>query len=88
MTLIEYKIPTILRFSWMFLLDLNKINSATPLLAKRPAKADENGKILEIYNSVKIILEPQFGIKPINADMNGVKKLVLSNICLILFSPI
>ena len=78
----------ILMFSLMFLLDLNKTSSATPLFAKSPAKAAESGKILAIYNSVNIILEPQFGIKPIRPAINGVKKVVLSNMCLIFSSPI
>ena len=72
----------------MFLFDLNKTSRATPLLVKSPAKADESGRILAIYNSVRIILEPQLGINPIKAAINGVNKLVLSNICLILSSPI
>ena len=75
-------------FSLMFWFDLNKTRSATPLLAKRPVKAEESGKILVIYNSVSIILDPQFGIKPIRPAINGVKKLVLSKMCLILSSPI
>ena len=87
-TLIKYRMPTIFMFSLMFLFDLNKTSSATPLLAKRPANAEESGKILAIYNSVNIMLEPQFGIKPIKAAINGVKKFVLSNMCLILSSPI
>ena len=72
----------------MFLFVLNKTSSATPLFAKSPAIAEESGKILVMYNSVSIILEPQFGIKPINAAINGVKKFVLSKMCLILSSPI
>ena len=87
-TLMKYRIPIILRFSLMFGFDLNKTRSATPLLAKSPAKAEESGKISAIYNSVKIILDPQFGIKPINPAINGVKKFVLSKMCLILSSPI
>ena len=75
-------------FSLMSGFDLNKINSATPLLAKSPAKAEESGKISDIYNSVKIMLEPQFGIKPIRPAIKGVKKFFLSKICLMLFSPI
>ena len=55
-TLIEYRIPTIFMFSFKFLFDLNSIKSATPLLAKSPARAEENGKIPLIYNSVSIIL--------------------------------
>ena len=87
-TLIEYRIPTILRFSLRFGFDLNKTKSATPLFAKRPANAEESGKILVMYNSVRMMLEPQFGIRPIKAAINGVKKLVLSKMCLILSSPI
>ncbi len=79
---------TILMFSLVFLFDLNRIRMATPLLAKSPAKAEERGKIFARYNSVNMILEPQFGISPIKAAINGVKKFVLSKICLILSSPI
>lgn len=87
-TLMEYNIATILRFSLVFLFDLNNISSATPLFAKSPAIADESGKILVIYNSVKMILEPQLGIRPIRAAINGVNMFVLSNMCLMLSSPI
>ena len=86
--LIKYKILTIFIFSLVFLFDLNKTSSATPLPAKSPAKADENGKISAIYNSVNIMLEPQFGIRPTNPAINGEKIVVLSKICLILSSPI
>ena len=87
-TLIKYNMLIILAFSHMLLFDFSKTRSAIPLFAKSPAKAEESGKISAIYNSVKIILEPQFGIKPIKAAINGVKKFVLSKICLMLFSPI
>ena len=64
MTPITYSVPVILRFSLIFLFDLNNTNIPIPEPTRRPAIIEPKLIKLLKYNSV-IITEPaQFGIKP------------------------
>ena len=79
-TLIKYKIPKIIKFSFKFLLYLNKINKAIPLLAKSPAINEPKEIALFKNNSVIITLEAQLGISPNKLITNGPKILSFKNI--------
>ena len=72
-TPIPYIKKTICKFSFIFLLDLNRIIRATPLLVSSPAMAPANGSIPFKYSSVRATLEAQLGIRPIKLAMNGTK---------------
>ena len=76
----KYKIPTIFKFSKKCLLVLNNIIIAIPLPVNKPLIKLPKLIALFIYNSVNITLAPQLGISPIKLDINGPKKLSLSNI--------
>ena len=57
-------------FSFIFLLDFIRMRSAVPLPVKSPAMKEEK-LIAELrYSSVRIILEPQLGIRPIRQVIN------------------
>ena len=70
-TPIPYTSPRILKFSFIFLFDLNSTNIATPLPVNNPDIID--AKFIELlrYNSVSITLDAQLGISPIKLVMNG-----------------
>ena len=53
----------------MFLFPLNNTINAVPLFVNKPAISDEILIALLKYNSVRTILEPQFGINPIRLVM-------------------
>ena len=76
---IKYTVNNILTFSLTFLFILNSTSKATPLPVSNPAITEANDITLFKYNSVNITLAPQFGIKPIKLDINGLKKLSFKN---------
>ena len=79
---IIYTIPRRVKFSFMFLFDLNNITNAIPELVNRPANNEPKDKALFKYNSVIITDAPQFGISPISDEINGPKIEPCNNILL------
>lgn len=68
----QYTRLKIIKFSFLFLLDLNNISREIPLPVNNPDSKEENLITPLVYNSVIIILEPQLGIKPTKPLKNGV----------------
>lgn len=70
-TPIPYTKLRIVKFSFIFLFDLNNTRIATPLPVSNPDITE--AKFIELlkYNSVSITLDAQLGIKPIKLVMNG-----------------
>ena len=75
------------KFSFLSLLTLNKTNKPIPDPVNKPPINIPVVITLLRYNSVKIILAEQFGIKPTRLAKKGPKKLFLSKILLIVSSP-
>ena len=70
MTPILYKSERIIKFSFIFLFDLNSTTKATPLLVNKPAIVEPNEIVLFKYNWVITTEAAQFGINPIMLAIN------------------
>ena len=78
-TPIPYIKLKIVKFSFIFLFDLNNTRIATPLPVSNPDITE--AKFIELlkYSSVSITLDAQLGIKPIKLVMNGDISVSFSN---------
>lgn len=76
----EYSRSIIVRFSFLFLLFLNRINKDDPLLVNSPPIRAPNVSVLLRYNSVNITLAAQFGISPIRLVIRDEKMVLFRNI--------
>lgn len=66
-----YKVTTITRFCFIYLLALNKANTHAPALVQRPANTEPKLIIPCKYKFVKRTEKIQLGINPIRVSING-----------------